>query len=226
MNLLWSNWNTKEPKEWGIQSKVHLDMGCGYHPRNPFNAQKLIGIDIISDEILKNQSKFDYLQVTPGQRLPLKDESVDSISGFDFLEHLGRGDGTSKNQFIDFTSEAHRVLRPEGILFLVTPAFPSPAAFQDPTHVNFITVETIKYFIGANAPAKEMGYGFNGSYKLVAQFWMGPFSKIFSHADDFSNNSFLRKIMKLFTITSIRRIISGARKPTHLVWILEKSSLN
>lgn len=223
---IFSFWNTKETRLWGVQSNVHLDMGCGYHPRNPFNARKLIGIDIIPDQALINQNEFEYIQVAPGQVLPLKDNSIDSTSGFDFLEHLSRGDGHSSNQFIDFMSEAYRILKPGGVLFLVTPAFPSPAAFQDPTHVNFITTETINYFIGPEPLAQRMGYGFNGSYNLIAQVWMGPFSKVFMEVKNLSRVSPFRRKVEFLSVASIRRMISSARKPTHLIWILEKSSLN
>ena len=197
-------------------------MGCGYHPRNPFGAERLIGLDIISDNTLRNQKEFEYLEVLPDSKIPMGDQTVDSISGYDFLEHLGRGDGSSRNHFISFMSEAHRVLRTNGILFLVTPAFPSPAAFQDPTHVNFITEETVKYFLGPNPAANLMGYGFEGSFKLVAHFWMGPFSKIFSGEMESSNERFLQILIQQLSIKSIRRNISCFRKPTHLVWILTK----
>jgi SAM-dependent methyltransferase len=197
-------------------------MGCGYHPRNPFGAERLIGLDIISDPALRNQNRFEYLEVLPGSKIPMGDQTIDSISGYDFIEHLGRGDGSSNNQFIGFMSEAHRVLRPNGVLFLVTPAYPSPAAFQDPTHVNFITDETVKYFLGPKAPANEKGYGFEGSFKLVTQFWMGPFSKIFSGESETSRKHFLRNFMGELSVKSIRRKISCLRNPTHLIWILTK----
>lgn len=217
-----SKWNTNFPIQWGFVSRVHIDMGCGYHPRNPFGAERLIGIDIISDDNLKNQEQFQYLEVLPGSKIPMGDRTVDSISGYDFLEHLGRGNGSINNQFISFMNEAYRVLRPDGILFLVTPAWPSPAAFQDPTHVNFITEETVKYFLGPAAPASEMGYGFEGSFKLVAQFWMGPLSKIFSESLENSRSHILSFILQQLSLKSIRRNISCLRKPTHLVWILKK----
>lgn len=217
-----SKWNTRFPNQWGFSSTVHLDMGCGYHPRNPFRAERLIGLDIISDDALRNQNEFEYLEVLPGSKIPMGDQSVDSISGYDFLEHLGRGDGSSNNHFISFMSEAYRVLRPNGILFLVTPAYPSPAAFQDPTHVNFITEETVKYFLGPNASANKMGYGFEGSFKLVAHFWMGPFSKIFSGEIESFSDGFVRTLIQQLSIRSIRRNISCFRKPTHLVWILTR----
>jgi hypothetical protein len=121
-------------------------------------------------------------------------------------------------------NEAFRILRPQGMLFLITPAFPSPAAFQDPTHVNFITVETINYFLGPNAPADKLGYGFEGSFALVAQFWMGPFSQIFSSVVNSESQSVQQRIFTQLSIGALRRVASCILNPTHLVWLLQKNS--
>lgn len=71
-------------------------------------------------------------------------------------------------------SDIWRVLKPGGIFYARTPAYPSAAAFQDPTHVNIITDQTISYF--ARRPALDgslvdpwgldLGkrYGFKGEF--------------------------------------------------------------
>ena len=52
------------------------------------------------------------------------------------------------------------------------PSFPSKEAFQDPTHVNFITEDTMpNYFYEPNNFAKNLGYGFNGNFELIEQRW-------------------------------------------------------
>ena len=218
LELLFSPWNRTSPTNWGISSSIHIDFGCGYFPRNPFSATDLIGIDLLPPIDSYPVDIARYIQVKPGDRTPINDSSVDSISGYDFIEHLSRGGDGSPNYFIEFMNEAHRVLRPGGILLLVTPAFPSPAAFQDPTHVNFITEGTVEYFLGENAYAKTQGYGFNGNFKLVKQTWVGPMSKIFEQPKNIPGNKHLTSI-----IPSIRRIVAGTRKPTHLLWVLSKT---
>ena len=214
-----NKWNTQHPSQWGFESNIHVDMGCGFHPRNPFSADHLIGIDILPEEFFIERSDFEYLRVTPRQQIPMPDQSVDTISGYDFIEHLSRGSSPSGNEFIGFMSEAHRILRPDGILFLVTPSFPSPAAFQDPTHVNFITEKTVSYFLGPDAPAMKLGYGFSGSFELISQTWMGPFAKLFDSSGISDKSCFPREF---FSISSIRRLVSCLRHPTHLVWLLRK----
>ena len=76
--------------------------------------------------------------------------------------------------------EVFRVLAPGGYFFHSTPAYPSPAAFQDPTHVNIITEETMplyfcgnnyKEWLGSNEPIACI-YGFKGSFEFIDQaYW-------------------------------------------------------
>ncbi len=224
-----STFNTIATTEWGINSNVHLDMGCGNNPRNPFRAKKLFGADILKSKALELENRFEYLKMELDGVIPLEAESVDSISGFDFIEHLPRGSNVDSNLFIKFMNEAFRVLRGGGILFLVTPAFPSSAAFQDPTHVNFISENTVNYFVGKTPAASSLGYGFNGNFKLITQEWVGPLSLIWGNLLSETSESVKRpKLLRLFrsfsSVRSARIFISSIRKPTHLLWILEKSN--
>lgn len=222
-----SKFNTSKPSEWGIRSEIHLDVGCGSRPRNPFRATKVVGVDILEKKQLSLPKEVNYLKVDIQGLLPLESNSVDTISGYDFIEHLSRGPTIESNHFIKFMNEAYRVLKPNGVLFLVTPAFPSSAAFQDPTHVNFISVNTIDYFTGPEPGASKMGYGFNGSFHKICQEWVGPFSSIWSTEDYQTKQHFLSKkrtafIRNLRSISTIRRTISNIRNPSHLIWLLMK----
>jgi SAM-dependent methyltransferase len=216
-------WNFNKPSDWGISSSVHLDIGCGTSPRNPFKASKLIGADVLSPSFFEDIQVDEYFQVSTGSSLPFQNASLDSISGFDFLEHLDRSPSEQQNDFIFFMNEAHRVLVMGGHLLLVTPAYPSPAVFQDPTHVNFITEKTVEYFLGTNPPAKSLGYGFHGSFSLVAQTWVGPFSKVFDRSAKFENGNVDISIAKLgLGLKNLRGKLSTLRNPTHLLWLLQK----
>ncbi len=158
-------------------STVAVDLGCGVTPLNPFGADKLIGIDAQCDG-------GDILQCWIGfEPMPLADSSVDFVSAYDLVEHIPRFAfiGKPVYPFIDAMSDIWRVLKPGGIFFARTPAYPSAAAFQDPTHVNIITDQTISYF--ARRPCLDgsevdswglpLGgrYGFRGEFVLVKQWW-------------------------------------------------------
>jgi SAM-dependent methyltransferase len=228
-NPLWfmSKFNLTAPTNWGIKTEIHLDIGCGNKPRNPFGAKTLIGADIIERETLRLPGQVQYLKIGIDGQLPFENESLDSLSGYDFIEHLSRGPTIESNMFIRFMNEAFRVLKPNGTLLLVTPAFPSSAAFQDPTHINFITTGTLLYFTGSKPAAATFGYGFEGSFQEISQEWVGPFSKIWSIPEQSIDKSIESKKVSAFTklsysVASSRRVISNIRKPSHLMWLLSK----
>lgn len=222
-----SKYNVSKPTDWGFESHVHLDMGCGDTPRNPLGAEKLIGADIFDLKQLNLEGDIEYLRICSDGVIQLDSESVDSISGFDFLEHLPRGSTLEANLFIRFMNESSRILKKGGVLILVTPAYPSGAAFADPTHVNFISENTIHYFVGKNPLASSLGYGFDGRFNLVAQVWVGPLSFLWARTPEEISNvgikSMVFKFLRGFSsVKSARSRVSSLRKPTHLLWILQK----
>jgi SAM-dependent methyltransferase len=150
-----------------------LDLGCGNRPRNPFQATQLFGVDI-RDNPEENIRQAD-LSSGP---IPFGNNMFDFCTAFDFIEHIPRNSwsqGNSRLAFIELMNEIYRVLKPEGMFLHFTPAFPSKEAFQDPTHVNIITEDTMPcYFCEPFNWAKEQGhgYGFNGSFELIEQRWV------------------------------------------------------
>lgn len=220
----------RHPSTWGFKTRRALDFGSGNNPRNPFLAQELYFADKLDIEDLRlslrtqglNQQIVleNYSKITRYAKLPFNDNFFDVVTAFDVLEHLSREGTNSPNEFISVLNQIHRVLVPGGIFLALTPAFPSPAAFQDPTHINIITEFTSHYFIGQDAPAKIMGYGLEEGFEMVAQFWKMPLSQITAEVPE---DLTLRRIFSALTsISNLRSFVSGVRKPTHLVWILQK----
>lgn len=146
----------------------HLDLGCGYAPRNPFNQAQLFGCDLLDMADFKETPSFEYKKADLARAgIPFPDNYFNSVSAFDFLEHVPRqsvdAQGRPTVPFIALMSEIHRVLVPGGVLLANTPAFPYPEAFQDPTHVNIITKRTHEYFCGDEPYAAR--YGFVGRFR-------------------------------------------------------------
>ena len=187
-----------------MEHTSHLDIGCNSNPRNPFSADKLYGIDIIDlDTKDFNYQKcnliFDYL--------PFPDSTFDSVSAYDFLEHVPRTatiDNTGIFPFIHVMNEIYRVLKPGGIFYAITPGYPRSEAFVDPTSVNFITKKTHTYFTSPKYKARM--YGFKGKFKIVRKV------KWIKLTQETRNDMWLIKTLKniFYTIYFIKK--------SHLIW--------
>ncbi|MBI2595324.1 class I SAM-dependent methyltransferase [Candidatus Daviesbacteria bacterium] len=130
--------------------KKILDVGCGtgkivnYLNQNRFD---VIGTDS-SIEAIKIARKFAVKSAkkkfikADATKLPFKRATFDMITSISVIEHL------TKKQVNIFLKEAKRILKPNGIIFIVTPNLLSPVrlyrgkrwfGYSDPTHINFYT---------------------------------------------------------------------------------------
>lgn len=147
-------------------NKRHLDLGCGENPRNPYKAEELYGVDIRSGigangAIIRGADLFR-------ESIPFESNFFDSISAYDFIEHIPRtvvDSNETRFIFINVMNEVWRVLKDGGLFYASTPAYPHPAAFQDPTHVNIITRDTHRYFTGPDPMGRY--YGFGGNFECI-----------------------------------------------------------
>jgi SAM-dependent methyltransferase len=155
-----------------MQKTHHLDIGCGSKPRNPFCRDELHGVDIIE----QNDVNFNYKQCNVVlDPLPYGDSSFDSVSAYDFIEHIPRFaiiHDTAKFPFIQFMNEVYRVLKPNGLFYAITPAYPRKEAFVDPTHINIISNKTHTYFTSPKYTARM--YGFEGEFEVIRLKWIKP----------------------------------------------------
>lgn len=131
-------------------------------PRNPPTARKKRqAVDIFPGELFPPGAAGLYMQANIAlEQIPFADNAFDSVSAFDFIEHITRQlavDGEIRLPFIELMNEIHRVLKPGGRFYAVTPAFPRADAFKDPTHVNIITEDTHEYFCGEGAYGRNYG---------------------------------------------------------------------
>ena len=72
---------------------ISIDLGSGVDIRNPFDADKVIGIDIIDENVI-NHNLFSGT-------IPLPDESVDFVTAHDFIEHVPRHQYFVDGSFVD-----------------------------------------------------------------------------------------------------------------------------
>lgn len=167
-----------------------------------------------------------------GDPLPYAEATFDAVTAFDFFEHLPRTFQDEamgvRNLFIDCMNEISRVLKPGGILIAATPGVPTDAAFADPTHVNYIAMETVDYFSGPTH-AQALGYGYGGDFRKLECAWLPWSSPLYLCNDNGQPPE--DAFYPVSPARSIRRSVYGfARKlrvvrglhPAHILWVLER----
>ena len=188
----------------------HLDFGCGSSPRNPFLCRELYTVDLYGS----GQGKNEFV-IKLGDPLPFPDNHFTSISAYDVLEHISR-DIYGKNLFVFYMNELCRVLKHEGHAIFVFPSYPHRDAFSDPTHINYITVDTLNYFLGDNTSGSYAGI--TTAYKQCRnrrlRFWKKWVED--PNISEIERLNFRRKLS--LAKRSFFRVIN----PGHRIWILKK----
>lgn len=103
-----------------VRGKVVLDIasGSGYGTKLlSKHAKKVFGVDVDKDAIEYAKKHFagDNIEykVGDGEKIPLKDASVDVVITFETIEHV--------ENYKQFIKEVKRVLKPDGIAIVSTP---------------------------------------------------------------------------------------------------------
>jgi len=104
-----------------------LDVGCGLR-----KFPGAIGVDrnrASAADVIADLDRFPY---------PFRDGSFDEIRAIHVIEHV--------NDVIATMEEFHRLLRPGGRVFIVTPHYTDFSSFCDPTHRWHLTSFSFRYF--------------------------------------------------------------------------------
>lgn len=219
-------WQIDNPFAWSHPASIHVDLGAGRFPRNPFGATKLLATDFHAG--FNTPAGVEFVKADLTRDLPFEDNSIWSFSAFDVLEHIPRWErleGEIRFPFIHLMSEIHRCLMPGGVFIAVTPAYPSEAAFQDPTHVNVITLSTVRYFSGNQPAGTDLGYGFRGDFNVITTCWLkgaGPFSSE-SLTQRLRERNGIEKLTIKIRLLRRQFLARLNFKPSHVIWVLEKN---
>ena len=153
--------------------KTVLDVGCAtgrlvkFFNDNNFQAY---GCDIADVAVrgAREINKNGVIFKASATKLPFKKNSLDFITAISIIEHL------TPKEAEKFIKETMRVLKPGGLIFLITPNFATPLrlihrqnwfAYKDPTHVNFYTPWSLARFLNK--------FGF-GNFKFTFKAFYHP----------------------------------------------------
>lgn len=138
-------------------SRTILDVGCGtgklvkYLNKHGFRS---VGCDpyYIKNQHVKLQKNNIFVKAS-ATNLPFENKSFDLVASISVVEHL------EKTEVIKFLTEAERVLKSRGCIFLVTPNYNSVwrmiqgkkwFGYSDPTHINFYTSSSLSKLLKEN----------------------------------------------------------------------------
>ncbi|MDO3684633.1 methyltransferase domain-containing protein [Micromonospora sp. C28ISP2-4] len=121
------------------RAPVVVDLGCGATKQWPGN----LGLDIYPAPGVNAVANL-------AGSLPLRDDSVDVFFAVHIVEHL--------IDFLPLFDECHRVLRPGGVLHVMSPWWRHVNAVADPTHVRLLDVQTFKGICGQRPPGTPRWY--------------------------------------------------------------------
>jgi SAM-dependent methyltransferase len=104
-----------------------LDVGCG-----PNKYPGSIGVD------MRANTAADVLCNLDKAGLPFRDDSFDQVRAEHLIEHV--------SDIIATIEEFHRVTRPGGTIFILTPHYTDCNSFTDPTHRAHLNTYSFHYF--------------------------------------------------------------------------------
>jgi SAM-dependent methyltransferase len=116
-----------------------LDVGCG-----PTKYPGSIGLD------MNPSTAADVLCNLDRGGLPFRDNTFDEIRGEHIIEHVA--------DIIATMEEFHRVTKPGGTIWLVTPHYTDFSSFRDPTHRWHLNTYSFLYFYPGGMHGRDMWY--------------------------------------------------------------------
>jgi len=102
-----------------------------------------LNVDYVQITGSNGRKLVDYVVDIEKEKLPFKDNSVDTIRADNVFEHLGDG-------FIFALNECHRVLKKKEILYGVVPLAGSDKDFADITHKRHFNMNSFSYITGVS----------------------------------------------------------------------------
>ena len=126
-----------------LRSGRILDIGCGSYPyflSHTYFEEKF-AIDQLKNPQSCSNINWHSLDLNVDPHLPFEDEYFSAITMLAVVEHL------SPTSLVSLFQEVHRVLRPDGMLILTTPAAWSDGLLRFMARIHLVSPEEIKEHI-------------------------------------------------------------------------------
>lgn len=131
---------------------VRLNIGCGCYADPSPDVTNLDSHDYPGVQVVWDLDSHPW---------PFDPETFTEVRGVQVFEHL--------EDPIGFVRDAHRVLEPGGLLFLVVPHWQSENSYTDPTHRRHCTERTFDYWCEGEALHDQFGPAYAGDAVFVKE---------------------------------------------------------
>lgn len=137
-----------------------LNLGCGKDIQtsggNWVNLDRLNlpGVDVVHD-----LGKLPY---------PFEDGMFSYIKAQDVMEHLPNFTEDGRPMYVAFIEECHRLLEPNGTLWIQTPGWDASFMWIDPTHVRGFDVQSMDFFDPDTDFGRSTGFYSQVKFKVKA----------------------------------------------------------
>jgi SAM-dependent methyltransferase len=95
---------------------------------------------------------------------PFRNDSFDGVYAFSVVEHL--------DNFFGVLGELHRIVKPGGIVAILTPHFSNDGSFIDPSHKLHLSARSFDYFIEGTELFATYGFYSKVRFRLVERLVM------------------------------------------------------
>lgn len=99
---------------------------------------------------------------------PFEDGCADEIKAKDLIEHLPTHTNEYENSLNKFIEEAHRILKPSGLLWIQTPSWDADFLWVDYTHVRGYDIRSMDFFDPDTDFGRATGFYGKAKFKVMA----------------------------------------------------------
>lgn len=138
---------------------MKISLGCGLEIEQSVEWINVDSLPLPGVDMVQDCGQFPYL---------FDDNSAEYIKAKDLIEHLPNFTADGRPMIIAFIEECHRILKPDGLLWIQTPSWDADFLWIDPTHVRGFDVRTFDFFDPETDFGRSTGFYSKAKFKVEA----------------------------------------------------------